>query len=106
MFLEISKSEKIARTKTRNSIEEKIPRELLSKQFVKDLINEYMIYYDIMIKINHQLANMNKLDDEYMDLIKEKRQISKEMRNALDYLSNLQNDKLIKKESNSNEIML
>nr|DAM24387.1 MAG TPA: hypothetical protein [Caudoviricetes sp.] len=106
MFFEISKSEKIARTKTRNSIEKNIPQDLLSKQFVKNLIDEYMIYYDIMTKINHRLAGMNKMDDEYMDLIKEKRQISKEMRNALDYLSNFQNSKSSQKELNSNEIKL
>lgn len=106
MFLEISKSEKIARTKTRSSIEKDIPQNLLSKQFVKDLINEYMIYHDIMIKINHRLASMNKMDDKYMDLVKEKRQISKEMRNALDYLSNLQNNKSSQEKMDPNEIKL
>lgn len=106
MFLETSKSEKIARTKTRSSIEKNIPPDLLSKQFVKDLINEYMIYYDIMIKINHQLASLDKMDSDYMDLVKEKRQISKEMRNALDYLSNLQNNKSSPKELKSDEIKL
>lgn len=82
----LSQSEKIARTKTRNSIESNLTEESLSKQFIKDQISEYMNYYDIMKKINFQLAAKQEIDKDYMDLVKEKRQISKELRNILDFL--------------------
>lgn len=111
LLLGSSQSEKIARTKTKNSIEKNLTEESLDKQFIKDQISEYMHYYDIMRKINFQLAAKQEIDKEYMDLLKEKRQISKELRNILNYLTPFFKEKnpitpLAEPEDKDNEIKL
>lgn len=106
MFSKLTKGEKIARTKTKKSIEGNIRKVELSKQFIKDYINEYMIYHDIMIRINHQLANISKMDNLYMELLKEKRQISKEMRNILDFLDRFKIDNELSSSVEKDEIKL
>lgn len=107
MLSDLSHSEKIARTKTRKSIEKNIPEDLLSQQFIKDQINEYMIFYDIMCKINRNISLSSEFNNLTMDLLKEKRQITKEMRNIIDFLSIYKNNKSNKKtEPENDEITL
>ena len=56
------------------------------QQFLIDHVEEYMIYYDNLGTLNQRLLD-NSLDTKtYNEILKEKRQVTKEMRNILSFL--------------------
>lgn len=56
------------------------------QQFYLDHIDEYMIYYDNLSLLNQRLLD-NTLDyKSFNEILKEKRQVTKEMRNILSFL--------------------
>ena len=61
------------------------------KQFYLDHVEEYMIYYDNLKLLNDKIKTLETSDDVsllkmYTELLKEKRQVTKEMRNILSFL--------------------
>lgn len=76
----ITKAEREKR-KTKKAILKSIEGLNLTEKYYFDQVDEYMRYYDDLQRINAELSN--KFSSE---LSKEKRQITKEMRNILRFL--------------------
>lgn len=56
------------------------------QQFYIDQIDEYMIYYDNLQTLNEKLLDTTLETKEFNEILKEKRQVTKEMRNILAFL--------------------
>ena len=56
------------------------------QQFLIDHVDEYMIYYDNLGVLNQRLLNDSLDTKSYNEILKEKRQVTKEMRNILAFL--------------------
>jgi len=56
------------------------------KQFYMDHVEEYMIYYDNLKTLNERLLANNLDTKTFNEILKEKRQVTKEMRNILAFL--------------------
>ena len=56
------------------------------EQFYLDQVDEYMIYYDNLQTLNEKLLASNLDTKSFNEILKEKRQVTKEMRNILAFL--------------------
>ena len=56
------------------------------RQFYMDQIDEYMIYYDNLSYLNQRLLDNTMDTKTFNEILKEKRQVTKEMRNILTFL--------------------
>ena len=56
------------------------------QQFYMDQVEEYMIYYDNLQTLNEKLLASNLDTKSFNEILKEKRQVTKEMRNILAFL--------------------
>ena len=56
------------------------------QQFLMDHVDEYMIYYDNLGTLNARLLDSSLDAKTYNEILKEKRQVTKEMRNILAFL--------------------
>lgn len=56
------------------------------QQFYMDQVDEYMIYYDNLQTLNEKLLNSSLDTKSFNEILKEKRQVTKEMRNILAFL--------------------
>ncbi len=74
-----------ARNKTENSLKELIKKNGYQAKFYYDQISEYMLYYDSLYILNKKMKE-NSNNSQYFDCLKEKRQVTKEMRNILSFL--------------------
>lgn len=59
------------------------------KEYYKNQIDQYMLFYDELLTLNNRIADVKKRinDKEYIELVKEKRQVNKEMRSILTFLN-------------------
>lgn len=57
------------------------------KQFYMDQVEEYMIYYDNLQTLNERLLDIGLDARSFNEILKEKRQVTKEMRNILTFLN-------------------
>lgn len=57
------------------------------KQFYIDQVDEYMIYYDNLQTLNERLKDDSLDVRSFNEILKEKRQVTKEMRNILSFLN-------------------
>lgn len=64
------------------------------EQFYVDQVEEYMIYYDNLFTLNERLLDTSLDIKTYNEILKEKRQVTKEMRNILAFLKLKPNDEL------------
>lgn len=78
--------DKQSRARTKTAIENAISKEKRKEQYIKDMINEYMNNYDILKRINFQIGKFQEVDDKAIELLKQKRQIAKEMRTIMLFL--------------------
>lgn len=74
-----------ARKKTFESLKMEIIKNGLDVPMYMDYVDEYMIYYDSLQKLNEWLLGTTDIKT-YNDILKEKRQVTKEMRNILTFL--------------------
>jgi len=77
--------------KSRKQTYEQIIQQILfagyDKKFYMDQVDEYMRYYDNLQTLNDKLSD-EKLDPRsYIEILKEKRQVTKEMRSILSFLN-------------------
>ena len=56
------------------------------QQFYMDQVDEYMIYYDNLQTLNEKLLDTSWDTKTFNEILKEKRQVTKEMRNILAFL--------------------
>ena len=56
------------------------------QQFYLDQVDEYMIYYDNLQTLNEKLLEKTWDTKSFNEILKEKRQVTKEMRNILAFL--------------------
>lgn len=70
-----------ARNKTEATILKALEKNGIVEKYLKDQVDEYMKYYDNLSRINEVLEA--RLDIDYL---KEKRQVTKEMRSILMFL--------------------
>ena len=56
------------------------------QQFYMDQVEEYMIYYDNLQTLNERLLDSSWDTKSFNEILKEKRQVTKEMRNILAFL--------------------
>lgn len=75
----------LARNRTENSLLLALKNSGYEEKFFYDQINEYMLYYDSLFLLNEKLLQ-NKGTSSYFDILKEKRLLTKEMRNILSFL--------------------
>ncbi len=77
---------KSKRTITEEQLKEQLQASGYDKQFYLDQIHEYMLYYDNLVVLNHRLLEVNVDFKTYNEILKEKRQVTKEMRSILSFL--------------------
>ena len=78
------------RRKRKQTYEELIQQMLLAgydKQFYTDHIDEYMIYYDNLQTLNNRMLDTSLDTRTFNEILKEKRQVTKEMRNILAFFN-------------------
>lgn len=75
-----SKKEQLKK-QTKTAILQALDKRQTNEKYLIDQVDEYMKYFDNLDKINEELSG--GLD---IDLLKEKRQVTKEMRNILSFL--------------------
>lgn len=75
-----SKKEQLKK-QTKTAILQALNKRQTNEKYLIDQVDEYMKYFDNLDKINEELSG--GLD---IDLLKEKRQVTKEMRNILSFL--------------------
>lgn len=75
------KKEVTERRKTKESILKSIEEKNCTEKYILDQVDQYMQYFDDLTIINQKLKEGFKAD-----LVKEKRLITKEMRNILNFL--------------------
>lgn len=73
--------EEMLKRETKATIIKALQDRGISEKYLLDQVDEYMGYYDSLRGINGELKESFKID-----LSKEKRQITKEMRSILDFL--------------------
>ncbi len=56
------------------------------QQFLMDHVDEYMVYYDNLGTLNERLLDTSLDNKTFNEILKEKRQVTKEMRNILAFL--------------------
>ena len=78
-------------TKKKKTTQEQLIGQLLlagyDKQFYMDQVDEYMIYYDNLQTLNERLLDTGLDSRTFNEILKEKRQVTKEMRNILTFLN-------------------
>lgn len=78
-------------TKKKKTTKEQLVGQLLlagyDKQFYMDQVDEYMIYYDNLQTLNERLLDTSLDSKTFNEILKEKRQVTKEMRNILTFLN-------------------
>lgn len=78
-------------TKKKKATYEQLTTQLLlagyDKQFYMDQVDEYMIYYDNLQTLNTRLLDIGLDSKTFNEILKEKRQVTKEMRNILTFLN-------------------
>lgn len=77
---------KSKRKQTYEQLKEQLLSSGYDKQFYIDQIDEYMIYYDNLSKLNQELMKHDIDIKIFNEVLKEKRQVTKEMRNILTFL--------------------
>ena len=77
--------EESARRGTEKALKLTLEIKNLNEKYYNDLVDEYMEYYDNIKSLNKRIEGAES-DTAYMSLVKEKRQVAKEMRNILDFL--------------------
>lgn len=75
-----SKKEQLKK-QTETAILKALDKKQTNEKYLVDQVDEYMKYFDNLDRINEELSG--GLD---IDLLKEKRQVTKEMRNILSFL--------------------
>lgn len=79
-----------ANSRKRKKTEEQLIGQLLlsgyDKQFYLDQVDQYMIYYDNLSLLNQKLLDESLDTRMFNEILKEKRQVTKEMRNILAFL--------------------
>lgn len=79
-----------ANSRKRKKTEEQLIGQLLlngyDKQFYLDQVDQYMIYYDNLSFLNEKLLDKSLDAKMFNEILKEKRQVTKEMRNILAFL--------------------
>ncbi len=75
-----------ARNGTENSLLKMLEENGYKEKFYYDHIKEYMLYYDALFNLNEKMKNSDVSNSQYFDCLKEKRQVTKEMRNILSFL--------------------
>lgn len=77
-------------SRKRKKTEEQLIGQLLlagyDKQFYIDQVDQYMIYYDNLALLNQRLLDESLDAKMFNEILKEKRQVTKEMRNILAFL--------------------
>lgn len=73
--------EEMLKRETKATIIKALQDRGISEKYLLDQVDEYMVYFDSLGEINDKLKKGFKID-----LSKEKRQITKEMRSILDFL--------------------
>lgn len=74
------------RKKTHDQLTFKLKLMGYEEQFYLDQVEEYMIYYDNLQTLNEKLLNSSLDTKAFNEILKEKRQVTKEMRNILAFL--------------------
>lgn len=74
------------RKRTYTQLIEQLETAGYDRQFYIDQVDEYMIYYDNLAILNERLNANNLSFKDYNEILKEKRQVTKEMRNILTFL--------------------
>lgn len=77
---------KSSRKKTEEALMLQLKLSGYEQQFYIDQINEYMIYYDNLQTLNIRLNDSSLDTKSFNEILKEKRQVTKEMRNILAFL--------------------
>ena len=75
------KSEAKQRKDTENALKQALELNNATDKFLLDQVSEYMCYYDNLKVLNDKLKE--RFD---VDILREKRQVTKEMRNILSFL--------------------
>ena len=75
----------LARKKTYDALMLELAKSGFEQQFYLDQVDEYMLYYDNLQILNDRLADTEDVRI-YNEILKEKRQVTKELRNILTFL--------------------
>ena len=74
-----------SRKRTHDELILELKKSGYDQQYYIDHVDEYMMYYDSLQKLNEKLLGTPEIR-LYNEILKEKRQVTKEMRNILSFL--------------------